>query len=108
MNEVRPQGRPANVLPDPPYPVTKPIRLKVVQDMVEYVCDAVIEELKNNEELYKIIDTYIDSGDYDITEKDRARLKRNYRNVIAPVIHAAEKAKERVKGLKFTGGRPTK
>ena len=108
MNEVRPQGRPANVLPDPPYPVTKLIRLKVVQDMVEHMCDAVIEGLKHNEEVYKMIDTYIDSGDYDITEKDRARLKRNYRGVIAPVVQAAEKAKERVKGLKFTGGRPTK
>ena len=43
----------------------------------ENLIEVLVEELKNNEELYKIIDTYIDSGDYDITEKDRARLKRN-------------------------------
>jgi len=102
------RGRPQNKLPEPPYPISKDLRLKVVQDMIEHMCDAVIDELKNNADIYNMIDTYIDAGDYDITEEDRSRMKRNYRGLLAPVIHAAEKTKEKVKALKFTGGRQTK
>lgn len=102
-------GRPNKEMKPPPYLITKDLRLKIVNEMISMVCDAIVEEIKNeNSIVYEVMYNYIDSPDYILDEETKQYVKKNYLREMDHLLAYTRDFKGRCIKKQFTGGKHKK
>jgi len=99
------RGRIPKPLPENPYP-GKDIRLIIIKEMVNVLCNSIINELENDDsDLYKIAHTYIDSEYFDLSPQAIHHIRKTFSREVLPLKTFVKKLADRVNDKKFTGGK---
>ena len=87
MFDAKLKGRPPKEMPAPPYDIDKVLRLKAQRDMYELLYVSVIDIINDeHSDLYKVLDSYIDIKDYNLTDSVRKEIRETFKRNMADLI----------------------